>query len=532
MAEITKFRYPGAKNFTTEQAHLFMGRDDDKEKLYQMIDTRQIVVLYGKSGMGKSSLINAGIIPLLENELNQKPKYFSVRLFNKGQEKYASFVPPLQTLIETVSNKTTEKEWLKPLKADAFSKGELWYWLKQWQIAYPRVPIILFFDQFEELFSYSDTEIEEFGEELRTLIYQNIPDYISKGKSLTAFEQTAFAQQNEKDREEKEKQIDAIYEKIDIKFVFSIRSDRMALLNKLTKYIPNILKHFYELDALTEEAAKEAIKIPAQIEGDFQTPAFQYQDKVVDAIIERVKNKHDGKIETATLQIICRFIELQKVSQANSIITLNDLGNIKDIFKDFYQSTLNQLSIDDKAKVSKSIEERFIQNNQRIPFADTYLKAEDKWTNELLKQLEESTLLRKERDTAGRFIYEIGHDTLIEPILEFAKIREQEVKQKRLRKNIAIVGAIALAFLFIIFYVLRLTQKAEQAKEEAQEALYQLYYQQAKTVKDNGDNILRNKDIETAQYYYDSAKVIVEKIPETDSIALELKNELQKLLKK
>jgi len=525
MAELSKFRYPGAKNFTTEQAHLFMGRDDDKEKLYQMITARQIVVLYGKSGMGKSSLLNAGIIPLLEHQLNQKPKYFSVRLFNKGQENNVTFLPPLQTLIQTVSENTIEKEWLKPLKVDTYPKGELWYWLKQWQIEYPRVPIILFFDQFEELFSYSDTEIEAFGEELRTLIYQNIPDYVSRGKSLATLEQTAFNQKNEKEREVIEKQIYAIYQKIDIKLVFSIRSDRMALLNKLTKYIPNILKHFYELGALTEEDAREAIKIPAQLEGDFQTPAFQYQDKVVDAIIERVKNQYDGKIETATLQIICRFIELQRVSQADSIITINDLGNIEDIFKDFYQTSINKLTKEEKAIASKTIEERFIQNNQRIPFAGEYLKLEDKWTDNLLKQLEESTLLRKERDTAGRFIYEIGHDTLIEPILEFAKIREQEEKQKRLRKNIAIVGAIALLFLCIIFYVLSL-------KQEAQQALYKLYYQQAKTVKDNGDNILRNKDAETAQYYYDSAKVIVEKIPETDSIALELKNELQKLLKK
>lgn len=525
MIELSKFRYPGAKNFTTEQAHLFMGRDDDKEKLYQMITARQIVVLYGKSGMGKSSLLNAGIIPILENELDRKPKYFSIRLFNKGQEKDTTFLPPLQTLIQTVSENAIEKEWLKPLKVDTYPKGELWYWLKQWQIEHPRVPIILFFDQFEELFSYSDTEIEEFGDELRTLIYQNIPDYISRGKSLTALEQMAFVPQNEKERLTIEKQINSIYEKIDIKLVFSIRSDRMALLNKLTKYIPNILKHFYELNALTEEDAREAIKIPAQLEGDFQIPAFQYQDKVVDAIIERVKNNHDGKIETATLQIICRFIELQRVSPANSTITLNDLGNIKDIFKDFYQTSLNKLNKEEKAIASKTIEERFIQNNQRIPFAGEYLKLEDKWTDNLLKQLEESTLLRKERDTAGRFIYEIGHDTLIEPILEFAKIREQEEKQKRLRKNIAIVGAIALLFLCIIFYVLSL-------KQEAQQSLYQLYYQQAKTVKDNGDNILRNKDTETAQYYYDSAKVILEKIPETDSIALELKSELQKLLKK
>ena len=34
----------------------------------------------------------------------------------------------------------------------------------------------------------------------------------------------------------------------------------------------------------------------------------------------------------------------------------------------------------------------------------------------------------------------------------------------------------------------------------------------AQTVKDNGDNILRNMDAETARYSYDSAKVILEKV--------------------
>lgn len=438
MAEITKFRYPGAKNFTTEQTHLFMGRDDDKEKLYQMIDTRQIVVLYGKSGMGKSSLINAGIIPLLENELNQKPKYFLVRLFNKGQEKDASFLPPLQTFIKTVSENATEHEWLKPFKTDAFSKGELWYWLKQWQIECPRVPIILFFDQFEELFSYSDTEIEEFGEELRTLIYQNIPDYISRGKSLTALEQMAFVQQNEKERQATEKQIDAIYEKIEIKLVFSIRSDRMALLNKLTKYIPNILKHFYELDALTEEAAREAIKIPAQIEGDFQTPTFQYKNEVVDTIIERVKSNNDNKIETATLQIILRFIEEQKVLKENiQTITAEVLGDIKNIFRATYQSILKSVSWDTDTvlEISQFIEDSFIQNERRIPFAEEHLIKNYKFTYDILAKLEMSSFLRKERDYAGRYIYEIGHDTWIEPILELKKRREENIEVKNKLKN-------------------------------------------------------------------------------------------------
>lgn len=104
------------------------------------------------------------------------------------------------------------------------------------------------------------------------------------------------------------------------------------------------------------------------------------------------------------------------------------MGNIKDIYKDFYQSSINKLNKKEKAIASKTIEERFIQHNLRIPFAGEYLKSEDKWTDTLLKQLEGSTILRKERDTIGHFIYEIEHDILIESILEFAKIREREVE--------------------------------------------------------------------------------------------------------
>ncbi|MEA5141733.1 nSTAND1 domain-containing NTPase [Arcicella rigui] len=513
------YRYPGANSFTTEQAHLFMGREQDRENLYQLILARQIVVLYGKSGYGKSSLINAGIIPMLEQESFEKPKHFSIRLYNKEQSIDAFSKSPLNTFITALSTNTEELAWMQDFKKNAYPRGLLWYWIKQHQIQQPEAPIILFFDQFEELFTYSEQEIEAFAAELNLLLYQRMPDFLSKREYFTQLDN---------------QQTNFIFTKPDIKIVFSIRSDRMSLLNRLAKYLPNILKFNYELDALTESEARQAIIKPAQLQGEeFINPTFRYENAVIDAIINRVKNSYDDKIETATLQIILRFIEEHKVPKLEGKpITLELLGNIKDIFKDFYQTSLNKLSKEEKAIVSQTIEEKFIQNNQRIPFAGDHLKQEYHLTDIMLEQLEKSTLLRKERDTAGRFIYEIGHDTLIEPILEFAKIREQEEKQKRLRKNIAIVGAIALAFLFIIFYVLRLTQKAEQAKEEAQEALYQLYYQQAQTVKDNGDNILRNKDTMTAQYYYESASVILEKIPETDSIATELKSELQKLLKK
>ena len=59
----TQYRYPGVTPFSTEQAHIFFGRNQDTDELYRLIRREPLVVLYGKSGLGKSSLLNAGIIP-------------------------------------------------------------------------------------------------------------------------------------------------------------------------------------------------------------------------------------------------------------------------------------------------------------------------------------------------------------------------------------------------------------------------------------------------------------------------------------
>src|SRR3954470_10700117 len=58
-----KYRYPGINSFGPEDADIFCGRDEDKQKLYSLIKATNIIVLHGESGIGKSSLVNAGIIP-------------------------------------------------------------------------------------------------------------------------------------------------------------------------------------------------------------------------------------------------------------------------------------------------------------------------------------------------------------------------------------------------------------------------------------------------------------------------------------
>ena len=56
-------RYPGSQPFQRDQQHIFFGREQDIENLYRTINLNDLTVLYGDSGLGKSSLLNAGVIP-------------------------------------------------------------------------------------------------------------------------------------------------------------------------------------------------------------------------------------------------------------------------------------------------------------------------------------------------------------------------------------------------------------------------------------------------------------------------------------
>ncbi len=524
------YRYPGAKSFTTQEEHLFMGREQDTERLYQLIDTQQLVILYGKSGCGKSSLINAGIIPLLEKEPINKARYFNIRLFNKtqgiDQEQVST---PLDKVLDVLAlSKPEELPWMNVFKENATPSGLLWYWVKQVQNQNADTPIILFFDQFEELFTYSEEEVSAFAAELGMVLYQKIPNFFRKKEYFAELDAT---------------QSDFVYANPDLRVVFSIRADRMSLLNRLTKYLPNLLKYHYELDAISEEAAREAIMIPADLDGSFYTPKFSYEPETVTAIIEGAKNSYTGKIETATLQIICRFVEEVKTRNLQGKpISPTILGNITDIFSDYYQNSLKELSTQERSLAAEVIEEKFIQNNQRIPFAANHLKQEYHLTDTILDQLEKSTLLRKEQDGVGRAIYEIGHDTLVEPILAFAVLRKEKAKRSRLQKIVGLSVLALVLVLGLLAFFIQLWQgaeiakkdavyakaKAEKATQQANSNLYKLYKEQAQILKDNGDNVKRNDDSENATYYYDSARVILKQIPSSDTTGKTLKNELAK----
>ncbi len=59
-------RYPGLKPFERNQQAVFHGRQEDVSRLSNLILRERLVVLFAKSGIGKTSLLQAGVAPELE----------------------------------------------------------------------------------------------------------------------------------------------------------------------------------------------------------------------------------------------------------------------------------------------------------------------------------------------------------------------------------------------------------------------------------------------------------------------------------
>ena len=73
--------YRGLEPFTAKHAPVFFGRDAEIAALSALVRERPVVVVVGPSGVGKSSLVQAGLIPAL-----QQDQRWSVALVRPGQD--------------------------------------------------------------------------------------------------------------------------------------------------------------------------------------------------------------------------------------------------------------------------------------------------------------------------------------------------------------------------------------------------------------------------------------------------------------
>ncbi|MFZ0681705.1 MAG: AAA family ATPase, partial [Candidatus Cybelea sp.] len=60
--------FPGLRPFDFRDREFFFGREEQTYALYRLLDRSRFVAVVGSSGSGKSSLVRAGLLPLLGEE--------------------------------------------------------------------------------------------------------------------------------------------------------------------------------------------------------------------------------------------------------------------------------------------------------------------------------------------------------------------------------------------------------------------------------------------------------------------------------
>lgn len=222
-------------------ASLYFGRKHETEILLSDIITTRLVVLFAKTGCGKTSLINAGIRPRLE-ELNYITFFIRVKK------------NPIESAREVLRNKDllpTEMEGqsLENQLKDVVNKL--------------RKPVVLFFDQFEEFFMYiKDPERTQFITDIARIYRRR---------------------------------------ELGVHIVFSMREEFLFEMDAFRDEIPSIFHNDsnLRLRPFNDLQAEVAIVKPAQIFG------VEIEKTLVDKLIADLRNLGGDGIEPAHLQILC-----------------------------------------------------------------------------------------------------------------------------------------------------------------------------------------------------------------------------------
>lgn len=416
MTKRSASRYPGIRSFERGEQDLFFGRKRETQALFEAVKVKPLTVLFSQSGIGKTSLLNAGLAPLLERN---------------------GFLPIVIRLQDTTTSpvETVQKvlaPYLDPEKLKQYGHApfSLWEYVRACQFGHskvadseepvPNVPVLLF-DQFEELFTHDAARREMLTLALADLLNERLPEDVRR--RLREFP-----------REQRTDELLDWYKPLKIKIVFAIRADRLSDLDALKQHIPTVLNDRFHLKPLSHENARDAIVQPAAIRTSnfaLTTSHFSYDPAAVQEMLEALDNEQ-GEIESFQLQLLCSYLE-NKVTRSGQVINAADFGGkagIETILNDYYEREIGSLDPEEQLAARRFIEEGLIVNGRRAGLPEGTEQTRFHIGPVLLGKLINSRLLRSETIHLGR-IYELSHDTLIEPILRSFKKRQAEEELRR-----------------------------------------------------------------------------------------------------
>ncbi len=171
---MSNFPYPGLRSFQRNEIDLFFGREKHIDQLITRLAKTHFLAVVGRSGCGKSSLVRTGLLADLENGfLSKAGVKWQVAEMRPGNHPFTNLV---DALLETEFGKTylpelTEREQAKVFLQAQLRRGSLSLNTILQESPLPDdTNLLLFVDQFEEIFRYYDLGEEDEAEAFVALL--------------------------------------------------------------------------------------------------------------------------------------------------------------------------------------------------------------------------------------------------------------------------------------------------------------------------------------------------------------------------
>ncbi len=365
-------------SYTKDDREIFFGRDREIEELYQRVFESKLMLVYGVSGTGKSSLIHCG----LANKF-QETDWLPLVVRRGGNI--------LDSLASAIKSASVTQQYGEFVTTSQFKKAVRSLYLDHYK------PIYLIFDQFEELFIFGDKEERK--------------SFVQIIKSL-------------------------IESDLQCRLIFVMREEYMACVTEFESFVPTFFTNRVRIEKMSHVNALQAIKEPCKVFN------ISFEEGFAETLLEKLSPGSAGVELTYLQVFLDKVFRLVTANYPPSqggikgglsftLALLSQIGNVSDLLGSFLDDQISLMDDPDtamtvlKAFVSGKGTKRPANEAETIDNVRSLGKEVSPETvTELLQTFVRLRVLR-DKDDHGR--YELRHDALAEKIFEKFSLAEKEL---------------------------------------------------------------------------------------------------------
>ena len=401
--------YVGLQPYNEPDQDYFFGRERDSRIISSNLYAAFLTVLYGASGVGKTSILRAGVFP----RLRTSPRTAVVIFDGWSDQNLLSTLKAkcLDAIAVVTGNKEVPFDSGLPLDELLFSATQA-----------SGVTLLIILDQFEEYFLYH-------------------PETEKDNPFDAEFAQTV-------NRED-----------LDVNFLLAMREDSLSKLDRFRARIPNMLSNALRLRHLDAASAQDAMRKPLEVYAARHPtePAMSIEDALVEELIEEIQveklmigqggrgviEKSDGaeadvRIEAPFLQLALSRLwneERAEGSQVLRLETLHALGGAGRIIRTHMDSAMNALTPEEQETAAGIFRYMVTPSGTKIAYtvADLeYYASSTRPLQPVLAKLAQGDVRIMRPVTSpgepGVIRYQIYHDVLAPAVLDW-RARFENSKQ-------------------------------------------------------------------------------------------------------